>query len=52
VRHSILLVDDGIADDCDAVVELTADALAGDTGATTASDDTAWSTLTGWLDLE
>lgn len=53
IRHSILVVDDGIAADCDAVVELTADALAGGADVTTVSgDDAAWSTLQDWLDLE
>lgn len=48
-----MLVDDGIAHDCDAVVELIADALADGADVTTTSGDgTAWSTLRSWLDLE
>jgi alkyl sulfatase BDS1-like metallo-beta-lactamase superfamily hydrolase len=53
VRHSILLVDDGVADDADAVVELTADDLDDPAVVTTVSGDgTAWSRLHSWLDLE
>lgn len=53
VRHSILVVDDGIADDCDAVMDLTADDLGGASDVTAVSGDvTAWSILIGMLDLE
>ncbi|MGW4366271.1 alkyl sulfatase dimerization domain-containing protein [Nocardia takedensis] len=53
VRHRVLVVTDGIADDCDAVVELTAADLDGTTEpATVSGDPTAWRTLMGLIDRE
>lgn len=54
VRHQVLIVRDGVADHCDAVVELTAADLAEDgaAGTTVSGDPGAWADLTGLLDRE
>jgi alkyl sulfatase BDS1-like metallo-beta-lactamase superfamily hydrolase len=53
VRHQILVVEDGIADDCDAVLELTAADLDRDTDVSARSGSpNAWSELLGLLDRE
>ncbi|QDQ95296.1 MBL fold metallo-hydrolase [Rhodococcus sp. WB9] len=53
IRHRVLVVDDGIAEDCDAVIELTAADLETGTRPTVVSGDaTAWSTLLGLIDRE
>ncbi|WP_040709131.1 alkyl sulfatase dimerization domain-containing protein [Nocardia takedensis] len=53
VRHRVLVVTDGIADDCDAVVELTVTDLDGTTEpATVSGDPTAWRALMGLIDRE
>jgi alkyl sulfatase BDS1-like metallo-beta-lactamase superfamily hydrolase len=55
LRNSIILVEDGIADDADAVVEVTAEQLAeladGATVATMTGDAEAFGRLVGYLDL-
>jgi alkyl sulfatase BDS1-like metallo-beta-lactamase superfamily hydrolase len=55
LRNSIILVEDGIADDADAVVEVTAEQLAeladGATVATMTGDAKAFGRLVGYLDL-
>ena len=54
LRNSVLLVADGIAADCDAVVESTAAQLASDPGSarTVAGDPAAFGRLLGYLDRE
>ena len=54
LRNSILIVDDGIADDVDAVVELSSAQVTADPGAakTVEGDPDAFATLFGFLDLE
>jgi alkyl sulfatase BDS1-like metallo-beta-lactamase superfamily hydrolase len=54
LRNSIVVVDDGIADDADAVVEVTSAQLAGsgDTVTTIAGDAAAFSRLIGFLDRD
>ena len=53
LRNSILLVEDGIADDCDAVTDTTSSALAeGKAGPTTSGDPEVFGRLVGLLDRE
>ncbi|WP_274034313.1 alkyl sulfatase dimerization domain-containing protein [Streptomyces sp. MMBL 11-1] len=53
VRHQVLVVQDGVADDADAVVELTAADLDGTTPVSaTTGDVAAWTELQGLLDRE
>lgn len=53
VRHSVLVVEDGIADDADALVAVNAADLDGDTEVTTVEgDEGAWAQLMGLLDRE
>jgi alkyl sulfatase BDS1-like metallo-beta-lactamase superfamily hydrolase len=54
LRNSIVVVDDGIADDADAVVEVTSPQLAGsgDAATTIAGDPAAFSRLIGFLDRD
>lgn len=53
IRHQVLVVDDGIADDADAVVEVTAGDLDGETPVRAVSGDTGpWTELQGLLDRE
>ncbi|MEV6263953.1 alkyl sulfatase dimerization domain-containing protein [Streptomyces sp. NPDC051784] len=50
VRHRVLVVEEGLADDREALVETTADVLG--SARTVEGDDRAWESLTGLLDLE
>jgi alkyl sulfatase BDS1-like metallo-beta-lactamase superfamily hydrolase len=53
LRNSILVVDDGIAQDCDAEVRATADSLTGDADVTIVSGAPGvWATLTSLLDRD
>ena len=56
LRNSIILVEDGIADDTDAVVEVSSAQLAGVSGAATvttvAGDAEAFDRLVGFLDRD
>ena len=53
VRHRVLVVEDGIDGDVDAVVEMTGEQLGSDgTYTTVSADEGAYATLLGLLDLE